>query len=87
MPNWSSNALILTPLNDQGIKDINSPEISFEIDSEMTNPISPKEYSFNVQIYDLGEDKLFGGSQDILKENGSVKVDIIKNDLVLLPEY
>ena len=22
MPNWSSNALILTPLNDQGIKDI-----------------------------------------------------------------
>lgn len=74
-------------IEDQGIKDIDSPEISFEIDSEMTNPISPKEYSFNVQIYDLGEDKLFGGSQDILKENGSVKVDIIKNDLVLLPEY
>lgn len=74
-------------VEDQKLKNVENVEISFEIDSEMTNPPTPQDYSFNVRVIDLGEDKVFGGTDDLVTENGSVKLEIIKNDLVFLPEY
>lgn len=74
-------------VEDPKLKGTENVEITFVIDSEMTNPPTPQDYSFNVSVFDLGEDKIFGGSDDLLKENGSVKLEILKNDLVFLPEY